>query len=131
VATYFLSPTAALVDPAPRPSHPSYSLMRHFRPWDAGQNVWLMPGGVLTTREPERESDAVRVFHGGHIHEVDDAEAALLTAAGFTLVDLTLPSSTGTVSGFTDVTSTGDTVVPGLGSYGGGLYGEGHYGGSA
>jgi hypothetical protein len=131
VPNFFLPPTAPLTPAAVKPNHPGYTLFRHFRPWEAGQNVWLMPGGVITTNEPERESDAVRVFHGGHIHEVNDAEAALLTAAGFTLTDLTLPSSTGTVSGFTDVTSTGDTVVPGLGSYGGGLYGEGHYGGSA
>jgi hypothetical protein len=131
VPSYFLPPTAPLVPAAVKSNHPGYSLMRHYRPWDAGRNVWLMPGGVITTREPVNESDAVRVFHGGHIHEVNDAEAALLTAAGYAVTELTLPSSTGTVSGFTDVTSTGDTVVPGLGSYGAGTYGEGHYGGSA
>jgi hypothetical protein len=85
VPLIFVPPTAPLVPTTVKPNHPGHSLFRHYKPWDAGQNVWLMPGGVITTREPEQESDAVRVFHGGHVHEVDDAEAALLVAAGYTV----------------------------------------------
>jgi hypothetical protein len=81
----FVPPVAPRVPPAVNPSHPGFALFQHYRPWDAGTNVWLMPGGVVTTVEPERESDAIRVFHGGHVHVVDDAEAALLTAAGYTV----------------------------------------------
>lgn len=110
MAIFFTPPTAPLVPTSVNPSHPGSLLMRHYAPWQAGLNVWLMPGGVLTTVEPEFESDAVRVFHGGHIHPVDEAEAALLVAAGYAVVDLDAPAAT----------SASDY---GSGDYGSGLYG--------
>lgn len=82
---YFTPPTAPLVPAALRPNHPGYQLFKHYRPWDAGVNVWLLNDGTLTPNDPADESLVRRVFHGGHVHEVNDAEATTLTAAGFTV----------------------------------------------
>ena len=48
---------------------------------------WGIPGvnaapNVTTTYQP---NPVVRIFHGGHKHIVDDATAAQLTAAGYTV----------------------------------------------
>ena len=84
MATIFTPPTAPLRPAAVNPSHPGFALFRHYRPWDAGTNVWLLEDGTVTTVEPDPNTvDIARVFHGGHLHEVDDDEAALLTAAGY------------------------------------------------
>ena len=119
MATVFIPPTAPTVPAAVKPNHPGVQLFKHYRPWDAGINVWLMPGNVVTTAEPERESDALRVFHGGHIHPVSTAEAAALTAAGYVVVELVLPVPTAPLPGFEDVGS--PNVAPpgfGFGSFG-------------
>jgi hypothetical protein len=78
----FTPPSAPLRPAAVRSSHPAYALFRHFQPWMAGHNVWLLTDGSTTTVEPE-SAVVARVFHGGHLHEVNDSEAALLTAAGY------------------------------------------------
>lgn len=86
MAYFFTPPTAPLVPPAPDPKHPSFPLLRHYRPWDAGINVWIVNGEV-TVREPDRGTvtpDAE--FLGGHVHTVTAEQAALLTAAGYTVV---------------------------------------------
>lgn len=80
----FFSPPVRLIGATTlaRP-HPGNQLMRHYVPNRVGVNVYLMPGGVLTEIDPYSDLDAVRVFHGGHIHPVSDAEVALLVAAGY------------------------------------------------
>jgi hypothetical protein len=81
----FVPPTDPTVPPVVKPSHPGYELFKHYRPWEAGRNVWLLTGDVVTETEPDNDSDVVRVFRGGHVHEVNAAEAAVLTAAGYTI----------------------------------------------
>ncbi len=88
MALMFLPPTAYVRPMAVNPRHPGYSLFKHYRPIEVGTNVWLLPGGVVTTNEPDPNAEIVRVFHGGHQHLVDDVEAAALTAAGYTLVEV-------------------------------------------
>ncbi len=115
MALYFTPPTAALVDPAPYSSHPSFGLFRHYRPFDAGINVWRLRDGSITTVEPAVESDASRVFHGGHIHEVNVAEAAALVAAGFAVVEATPAPVNPGLPGFDDIESDPNQPVnPGL-----------------
>lgn len=82
MATIFLPPAAPLRPAAVRRDHPGFALFRHYRPWDAGTNIWLTVEGVVTTDQPAG-SDVLRTFHGGHVHEVDEAQAAALTAAGY------------------------------------------------
>lgn len=123
--SYFIPPTAPLRVMTVNPAHPGHDLFRHFRPMDAAVNVYLMPGGVLTTVEPERESDAVRVFHGGHIHPVDDATTGLLIAAGYTVSVMPAPVQDGPLPG-----GDYDGTALANGSYGYGHYGEGAYGGT-
>lgn len=84
---YFSTPVAPTRPAAIRPSHPGWDLFKHYRPWDAGINVFVV-GGVVTTVEPAYEFvTPEKVYLGGHIYEVTDAEAAVLTAAGYTVTD--------------------------------------------
>lgn len=86
---YFIPPTVPVRPAAIHPSHPGFPLFRHYRPWDAGTNVFIVDG-VVTTDEPDYEQVTPDVvFLGGHISEVTDAQAALLTAAGFTVTGST------------------------------------------
>jgi hypothetical protein len=88
VSLVFIPPTAPLVPATVRRSHPAHSLMRHYRPWTAGLNVWLLDDGSITTTDPANDAIVRRVFHGGHQHPVDDVEAAALRAAGYELVEV-------------------------------------------
>lgn len=97
---YFVCPTAPLVPAAVNPSHPGYSLFRHYLPWEAGLNVFIVDG-VVTTVEPDYTSVTPdHVFLGSHIYEVDDGTAALLTAAGYSLADYTPPDPSVPLPGF-------------------------------
>jgi len=49
-----------------------------------GVNVYVTTGGVVTETFPRWENVAT-VYYGGHVTEVDAAEAAVLTAAGYTV----------------------------------------------
>ena len=85
MARVFIPPAAPLRPAAINPQHPGYLLFRHYRPWDAGANVFIV-AGVVTTNEPDYEfTTPTSVFLGGHIHTVTAAEDALLTAAGYTV----------------------------------------------
>lgn len=86
-AGFFTPPTAALRPfRAPRPQRQEWSLWRFYRPADAGLNLWLLDDDTVVTEQPWNDVGVVRTFHGGHIHAVNDAEAAALTAAGYTVV---------------------------------------------
>lgn len=88
---YFDPPAAPLVPPTVNPSYPAHSLFRHYRPWSAGLNVFVVDG-VVTTVEPDYSLVTPdHVYLGGHIHEVSAAEAALLTAAGYTVDEVPAP----------------------------------------
>lgn len=87
MAYYFTPPTAPLVPTTAKPNHPGHSLFRHYRPWEAGINVWIV-AGVVTTSEPDYQSvtpDAT--FLGGHTSEVTSVQRDLLVAAGYTVVE--------------------------------------------
>lgn len=127
MATYFEAPTAPLVPAAVNSSHPGYALMRHYRNWNAGINLFVV-NGQLTTVEPDYEAvTPERVYLGGHIYQVSPAEAALLTAAGYVTFEGVPAVADPPLPGFTDVT--GDTVVT-YGEYGYAGYGDFEYGGS-
>lgn len=83
----FSPPTAPLIPAAVRPNHPGFALLRHYRNYDAGTNVFVI-GGVVTTVEPDYAvTTPDKVYLGGHIHEVTPAERDLLVAAGYTVVE--------------------------------------------
>jgi hypothetical protein len=83
--SYVFTPPTAPARPlhTNNPQHPAWSLFRHYRPHEAGANVWIVEG-VVTTRQPAGDlATDDREFLGSHIYTVTDAEAALLTAAGY------------------------------------------------
>jgi hypothetical protein len=87
MALFFSPPTAPTVPMAVRPNHPGFGLFRHYRNLDAGINVFVV-AGVVTTAEPDYEfTTPDRVYLGGHIYVVTQAESAVLTAAGYTVVN--------------------------------------------
>ena len=72
------------------------ALFRHVRGVDQAVTVWKMPdGSYRTDQQPQQlsnpdplrhDNDAetpVFTYYGGHTYQVSDAEAALLSAAGF------------------------------------------------
>lgn len=91
MARYFTPPTAPVRPAAIRPSHPAFALFRHYRPWDAGVNVWLLRDGTVTEAEPCGDVGVARTFHGGHVHLVDAVEEAALVAAGYSVVEGAAP----------------------------------------
>lgn len=82
---YFTPPVRAIGATTLADPHPGNALFRHFSPRNVGINVYLMPGNVLTELDPASDMEAVRVFHGGHVHPVSQAEADLLVAAGYSV----------------------------------------------
>lgn len=83
MATVFIPPTAPLRPFVKRASDPHARFWSHFRPADAGLNLWLLDDMTVVTEQSWLDAGVLRTFHGGHIHEVDEAEAAALTAAGY------------------------------------------------
>jgi len=117
---------------AVKPSHPGYGLFKHYRPMDAGTNIYIVDGQV-TTVEPDYEFVTPEyVYLGGHINLITDAEASLLTAAGYTVFEgvpaVQSPPLPGNDFGDADP---GPIVPGGFGTFGDGLFGEGHFGGTA
>lgn len=129
---YFIPPTAPLVPTVTKRNHPGFDLFKHYRPWDAGINIFVV-NGVVTTDEPDYATVTPdHVYLGGHIHEVSAAEQALLEAAGYSMSVYTPPVDSPPFEQPDD--PDGIDVDPtgwGFGTYGTGLYGEGHYGGIA
>lgn len=104
---YFTPPVVRAVPSTLPERHPGNDLFRFYGPRSEGVNVYLMPGNLLTEQDPYSDLEALRVFHGGHIHPVTAAEAALLTAAGYTVVDMPdappiIPPTGTPTTGFTD-----------------------------
>jgi len=93
MARIFVPPTAPLRPAAIHPEHPGFQLFKHFRPWEAGTNVFIVAGAV-TTNEPDYEFvSPTSVFLGGHISPLTAAEDALLTAAGYGAFITTVPDA--------------------------------------
>ena len=61
---------------------PANALLRFLRPNPRGRNVYLKTDGTYTENEPDYE-DIQKVYFGGHLNEVSDAEVVSLTAAGY------------------------------------------------
>lgn len=58
-------------------------LMRYYSPIVEGVNVFILTDGTVTTTQPASWDDVRRVLWGAHDEPVTSAEAALLTAAGY------------------------------------------------
>ena len=61
----------------------AYALFRHYDAEPRGRNVFLLNDGTYTENEPNDMSTVVKTYYGGHDNEVDAAEVASLTAAGY------------------------------------------------
>jgi len=100
----FTPPTTA-GNPVARPGDPGYTYWRYLDSWATGQTVWKDQGGVwhadaypyqggststvhdwdgstVTVADAGLDT-AQKVYLGGHTHQITDAEATELTAAGF------------------------------------------------
>lgn len=61
----------------------AYRFLRHYAPAPRGRNVFKLADGSYVENEPADMSTVVITYYGGHEHEVDAAEVASLTAAGY------------------------------------------------
>lgn len=67
---------------------PARSLFRHYSPLPRGRTVLKSADGTYTTVDNPTQLqvlEAAVAYLGGHCYEVDAAEAAALTAAGYTV----------------------------------------------
>lgn len=78
------------------------ALMRHYGTQAEGVNVYLLRSGVVTTEDPIDWDTVAHALWGAHYEPITDAEAALLTAAGYgAYIDATPPPASPPV-GFVD-----------------------------
>lgn len=62
---------------------PGSRLFRRLVPGLRGRNVFLLTDGTYTEMQPSYWSDVEKVYYGGHVHQVTDAEVTSLTTAGY------------------------------------------------
>jgi hypothetical protein len=48
-----------------------------------GRNIFLLTNGTYTDNQPSSLTMVSKVYYGGHDNEIDAAEVAALTAAGY------------------------------------------------
>lgn len=48
-----------------------------------GRNIFLLTNGTYTDNQPSSLNMVAKVYYGGHDNEIDAAEVAALTAAGY------------------------------------------------
>jgi hypothetical protein len=48
-----------------------------------GRNIFLLTNGTYTDNQPSSLTMVAKVYYGGHDNEIDAAEVAALTAAGY------------------------------------------------
>jgi hypothetical protein len=58
-------------------------LWRFYKPEPRGRNVYLLTNGTYTEVDQRDTGQVVKVYLGGHVIDITDAEAASLTAAGY------------------------------------------------
>lgn len=58
-------------------------LAANVAPTPRGRNVYLLTNGTYTENQPGDMSTVAKVYYGGHDIEVNAAEVASLTAAGY------------------------------------------------
>ena len=66
-----------------REARVAYALFKHYDPEPRGRNVFLLNDGTYTENEPSDMTTVTKTYWGGHDNEVDAAEVASLTAAGY------------------------------------------------
>lgn len=67
---------------------PGYWLFRHFSPLPRGRTVLKSADGTYRTVDNPTQLEVLEAavaYLGGHVYDVDAAEAAALTAAGYTV----------------------------------------------
>jgi len=58
-------------------------ILAHLRNGPRGRNVFKLSNGGYTENQPANVGEAVKTYHGGHIHQLTSAEVAELTQAGY------------------------------------------------
>ena len=58
------------------------NLFRFYKPLLRGRNVYILNDGTITENE-HPPAEFQKVYYGGHIYTITDAEAATLSAAGY------------------------------------------------
>jgi hypothetical protein len=58
------------------------NLFRFYKPLKRGRNVWILNNGTVTENDPSA-GEFQTVYYGGHIYNITQAEADVLTAAGY------------------------------------------------
>ena len=58
-------------------------IFNYLKPWPRGRNVFKLVDGSFTEWQPGDMSTVEKIYHGGHIHEIDANEEADLVAAGY------------------------------------------------
>lgn len=61
----------------------AYRFLRHYAPLPKGRNVFKLLDGTYVENEPADMDTVAVTYYGGHDYEVDAAEVADLTAAGY------------------------------------------------
>jgi hypothetical protein len=69
----------------PRESFATRYARRHWRSEPEGISVWVTTNGAVTTVDPQDAS--ATWYRGGYLYLIDDAAAAVLTNAGYTVND--------------------------------------------
>ena len=87
MAVYSFTPPTDNVTPPILPDTKglAFLLFRHYASTARGRNVFIINGTTVTEADPLGTDTVNRAFYGGHgpYTDVTDAEAALLTAAGY------------------------------------------------
>lgn len=60
-----------------------YQLFKFYSAEPRGRNVFKLTDSSYVETDPADFNSILVTYHGGHDHQVSDAEAALLTAAGY------------------------------------------------
>jgi hypothetical protein len=58
-------------------------IFAYLRPGPRGRNVFKLVDGNFTESQPSDMTTVEKVYHGGHVHTLTDAEEADLIAAGY------------------------------------------------
>lgn len=64
-------------------SPPGNALFRHYGTVVEGRNVFILTNGTVTENDPYDPTTIAHTLFGGHVEPITDAEATLLTAAGY------------------------------------------------
>jgi hypothetical protein len=58
-------------------------IFKYLKAWPRGRNVYKLLDGSFTEYQPSDMTTVDKIYHGGHIHEIDANEEADLIAAGY------------------------------------------------